>query len=109
MLNNAREIVNELREFKTSYESLGVKFTYTPSVCERAADLIEALLGERWNRVSETALPSAEVIAFNLPTGEMMIGRVSCFGGGYKCESENEILTSVTHWMPKPALPEELS
>ena len=44
ILNNAREIVNELREFKTPYENLGVRFTYTPSVCERAADLIQQLV-----------------------------------------------------------------
>lgn len=107
MLNNAREIVNELREFKTSYESLGVKFAYTPSVCEKAANLIEALLDERWNRATETVLPGTEVLAVNR-FGEMMVGWVSCNGDEYMCESDNEILTSVTHWMPKPALPEEL-
>lgn len=107
MTNYAKEIIGELREYKVSHESCGSRFSYTPVVCEKAAKLIELLIESKWIDVNgPEVIPDEEVLALNRH-GEMMLGWISYDGCGYKCESENELMFDVTHWMPKPALPEE--
>lgn len=44
-----QQTIDELREYKVGFVSREAKLSYTPCICERAADLIEQLA----QRVSE--------------------------------------------------------
>lgn len=66
-----------------------------------------------WIKVTPDTMPNKEVIAISVCKGpsymEYLIGWIgesTESKTGYTCESENEILYDVTHWMEKPNPPE---
>ena len=59
-------------------------------------------------------LPEGECLAVSncrgFSYGEYLIGYIGedeSSDTGYMCESDNEILSNATHWMPLPELPKE--
>lgn len=67
-----------------------------------------------WIKVTPETMPHKEIIAISMCKGpsymEYLIGWIgesTESKTGYICESENEILYDVTHWMEKPKPPEE--
>ncbi len=70
----------------------------------------------RWISVTER-LPDGEVLAFNAIEGshgyhEYLLGYVGADSEsdtGFRCENEGEILMNVTHWMPLPNPPQEVT
>lgn len=55
----------------------------------------------KWNKVSQKNLPYKEVLALNIKEKMFLLGRCSFQpdNGGFCCESDNEILTGITHWL----------
>ena len=67
-----------------------------------------------WIKVMLETIPHKEVLAISMCKGpsykEYLIGWIGERAEsktGYVCESENEILYDVTHWMEKPQPPED--
>ena len=62
----------------------------------------------KWISVEEQQ-PKGEVLAFSSECCEMLIGYVHGDGtvDGWCCESDEETLYGVTHWMPLPEPPKE--
>lgn len=67
-----------------------------------------------WKEVAPDTLPHKEVLAISMERGpcykEYLIGWIGEHHEsrtGYVCESKNEILFDVTHWMDKPEPPED--
>lgn len=67
-----------------------------------------------WIKVTPEVMSHGEVLAISMEHGpsykEYLIGwvrRDAESKTGYACESKNEILYDVTHWMHKPKPPED--
>lgn len=67
-----------------------------------------------WTKVTSGTMPETEILAISMICGpcykEYLVGWVhesEDSKTGYVCESENEILYDVTHWMKKPEPPAE--
>ena len=128
---NAHEQAQELREYKVGFEANGVKFSYTPSICETCADLIDELECSNAELFAKAALfdaavekaeeykkqipqwtpctehiPKEKVIAAD-EYGCMIMGHIIKTNNGFVCENDYEVLHDITHWMPKPKWIEE--
>lgn len=128
---NAHEQAQELREYKVGFEANGVKFSYTPSICETCADLIDELESSNAELFAKAALfdaavekaeeyrkqipqwiPCAEPIPKEIVIaadeyGCMIMGHIIETNNGFVCENDYEVLHDITHWMPKPKWIEE--
>lgn len=67
-----------------------------------------------WKEITPDTLPHKEVLAISMKKGpcykEYLIGWIGEHPEsktGYVCESKNEVLFDVTHWMDKPEPPED--
>ena len=124
---NAHEQAQEIREYKVGFEANGVKFSYTPSICETCADLIDELESSNAELFAKAALfdaaaekaeeykkqipqwtpvenyqPAHEILAIN-KHDDVLIGYIDRLGGDeFICQSEHEVLHDVTHWTEVP-------
>jgi hypothetical protein len=68
----------------------------------------------KWVKITPDTIPDAEVLAISMVHGpsykEYLVGRICKKADsktGYACESDNEILYDVTHWITTPAPPQD--
>jgi hypothetical protein len=102
-VSTIEEMEKQLEESQKSYESAcDVSSDYYHEIRELEA------AAPKWISVKERLPGMKTVIAVNA-NGEMLIGLVNpaSYGTLYKCDSRDDVIFDVTHWMPLPEPPKE--